>query len=211
MSSEIGEGFLFLNSAKEIQNSLAQIYSEKENFARIYQFQQDITRMSKGKKHFHLYLSILKSMGDELQQHHLQTTSGETIKKQVENDKMFKLLVGLGIDYENVWCSILNNICTTIQREETRKKVRAKKIQRKKGKDLRVVALQTKSMSTTGKEKISSTYCKKIGCHRDNCWSFHGRPMNLGGRSNRGRNSYKPWRHQEDNSNNIRMIMKFQN
>lgn len=59
-----------------------------------------------------------------------------------------------------------------------------------------VIALQTYSRRALHeKEKI--TYCKKMGHQHDRCWSLHGRP-NRGGRSNRGRNSFKSGRQQDD-------------
>lgn len=58
--------------------------------------------MNKGKKSFHVYLSSLKLMWDELQQHCPLTTKLETIKKREEEDKVFKLLASLKSNYEQV-------------------------------------------------------------------------------------------------------------
>lgn len=127
MNLEIAEGFISLDFAKEIWDSLAEIYGEKGNIARVYQLQQDIPRMSKGEKFFRAYLSNLKVASDELQQHRPWTINLETIKKHDEEDKVFKLLAGLGSGYEHVHSSILmmqplsslNGTYTIIQREET--------------------------------------------------------------------------------------------
>lgn len=42
------EGFLLLDSAKEIWDSMGEIYDEKENLARIYPLQHDINKAVKG-------------------------------------------------------------------------------------------------------------------------------------------------------------------
>lgn len=44
MDSSIAKGFLFRDSAKEIEESDADIYGEKENLARVYQLQHIFPR-----------------------------------------------------------------------------------------------------------------------------------------------------------------------
>lgn len=62
MNPEIAEGFIFLDPAKEIWDSLAEIYGEKHKIARVYQLQQNIVKISQGERSFHAYLSGLKAM-----------------------------------------------------------------------------------------------------------------------------------------------------
>lgn len=102
MNWEITKVFIFLDSAREIWDSLGEIYGKGENLARVYQLEQVITKMNKGEKAFHLYLSSLKSMWEKLQQHNPLRTNLETIKKHQEEDKVLKLLAGLKTNYENV-------------------------------------------------------------------------------------------------------------
>ncbi|CAN6444480.1 unnamed protein product [Victoria cruziana] len=48
MEPMVAEGFLFLDSAKGIWETETEIYDEKENLARIYQLQQEISKTMKG-------------------------------------------------------------------------------------------------------------------------------------------------------------------
>lgn len=107
MEPEIAEGFLFLDSAKEIWDFVNEIYREREKLDRVYQLQQDINHVAKGDKAFHLYYGGLKAMWDKLQQHCPQTISIEMLKKHEEEDKVFKLLASLRSDYGNMHSFIL--------------------------------------------------------------------------------------------------------
>ncbi|CAN6459980.1 unnamed protein product [Victoria cruziana] len=131
MESSIAEGFLFLDSTKEIWEAVSEIYGEKENVARIYQLQQDLVKTVKGDRVFHVYLNQLKGIWDELRQHRAFTTDMEVIKRRYDEDRVFKLLAGLGKDFKNLQSSVLlmqpvpafNTVCAMVQREETRRKV----------------------------------------------------------------------------------------
>lgn len=58
----VAEGFLFLDSVREIWKSIAEMYGSKKNVARVYQLQVDISKTMKGEKAFHTYLNYLKAM-----------------------------------------------------------------------------------------------------------------------------------------------------
>ncbi|CAN6459508.1 unnamed protein product [Victoria cruziana] len=125
MEPAIAEGVLFLDSAKEIWDSLVEIYGGGQNLARVYMLQQEINKASKGARPFHLYLSSLKGMWDEIAQHRPLSSDIEVLWQRNEEDKAFKLLAGLRHDYEHIYSRILmiflllsfNNICAIIQRE----------------------------------------------------------------------------------------------
>ncbi|CAN6459804.1 unnamed protein product [Victoria cruziana] len=197
MEPMIAEGFLFLDSAKEIWEAAAEIYGEKENLARIYQLQQEISKTVKGDRLFHVYLTQLKAMWDELQQYRPISSELEIVKKRLEEDRIFKVLAGLRSEFESVISSVLmmqlmpsfNTVCAMIQREETRKKVMREDGEKKENSgqvafvatDVNegTVALRTESRGR-GRSSIICSHCKKPGHHRDKCWSLHGHPNNRG-------------------------------
>lgn len=67
MSPKIAESFLFLDSTKEIWDSVSEIYDTRENLTHIYLLQHEINHTVKGKNSFHAYFRNLKAMWDELQ------------------------------------------------------------------------------------------------------------------------------------------------
>lgn len=131
MDSSIAEGFILLNMAKEVWDALEEIYIEGHNLARVYLLQQDIMKVNKGEQPFHVCLSHLKWMWDELAQHHPLVLDLETQKQRLEKDKIFKILSGLSQKFDHLCSQILmssplpsfNTVCSIIRREETRRKV----------------------------------------------------------------------------------------
>lgn len=102
MNPTIAEGFLFLNTMKEVWDSLKEIYREWHNLARIYLLQQEIARATKGDRSFHIYLSNLKGMWDKIAQHRPLNLDPEIQRQRMEEDKVFKVLVGLGEEYDTL-------------------------------------------------------------------------------------------------------------
>lgn len=65
----IVQGFLFLNSAKKVWDALMEIYREDPILAKVHLLQQEIAKIKKGYRSFHLYLSNLNLMWKGLAQH----------------------------------------------------------------------------------------------------------------------------------------------
>ncbi|BBG96554.1 hypothetical protein Prudu_005393 [Prunus dulcis] len=97
----------------------------------IFQLKKDIAGCYQDGKPFIEHLGKLKSMWNELSLYRPHTTDSATLLKRAEEDKIFQLLASLDQEYEDLRSHILmsaeipslNNVCTTIQREEIRKKV----------------------------------------------------------------------------------------
>ncbi|VVA22856.1 PREDICTED: UBN2_3 domain-containing [Prunus dulcis] len=80
---------------------------------------------------FAVHLGNLKRMWNELAIYRPTTIDLKILQQRAEEDKLFELLANLKPEYEQLRSQILmcptipslNNVCITIQREETRKKV----------------------------------------------------------------------------------------
>lgn len=80
---------------------------------------------------FAVHLGNLKRMWNELAIYRLTTIDLKILQQRAEEDKLFELLANLKPEYKQLRSQILmcptipslNNVCITIQREETRKKV----------------------------------------------------------------------------------------
>lgn len=62
MEPTIATWFLFLDTVKEVWDSVEEIYGEVHNLARVYILQQKIARVTKGDRPFYIYLNNLKGM-----------------------------------------------------------------------------------------------------------------------------------------------------
>jgi hypothetical protein len=96
----IADSFLLQETAKEVWDSLKELYGERNTTARVYQLQQEISKCTRDDKPIHVYLSTLKGLWNELVQY-------STYKQRLEEDKIFKVLASLGDDYEELRSQIL--------------------------------------------------------------------------------------------------------
>ncbi|KAF7140817.1 hypothetical protein RHSIM_Rhsim06G0127400 [Rhododendron simsii] len=128
MEPKIAEIFTFTESAKELWESVRDLYGHQNNAARIYQLQQNINNCKQGDRSFVEYLGELKSMWDELGLYRPPTTNLATLQQRAEQDKVFQLLAHIKPDFENLRGQILlgsgvpslSSVCASIQQEETR-------------------------------------------------------------------------------------------
>ncbi|GLJ35279.1 hypothetical protein SUGI_0709900 [Cryptomeria japonica] len=130
METHIAEIFTFSNSAKELWDSIAELYGNQNNAARIFELTLEIAPAQQGEKTFSEHLGNLKNLWDELNLYRPHTTDAKTLLKRAEEDKIFSLLSSLKPEYEYIRSNLLMDatlptlvgVCATIQREETRRK-----------------------------------------------------------------------------------------
>lgn len=127
--------FAFSNTAKELWDSLFEMYGNSNNSSRVFEIQQNISSLKQGHDQTFLeHLGTFKQQWEELRQYRpVMATVQEYIKRE-EQDQIFYLLAGLSSEFEEVRRDILmrpelpsiNTICSIIQSEETRKRVMGK-------------------------------------------------------------------------------------
>ncbi|XP_031489855.1 uncharacterized protein LOC116257354 [Nymphaea colorata] len=202
MEPHISSLFLYKETAKEIWDTLKEMYSEQNNLTRVYQLQLDIANLTKDSKQTSLYLNKLRSLYDELAQYRPATADADIYQKRFEEDKIFKVLVGLGPDYESLRSQILmttplpnfNQVCQAIQREDTRRKVMnpTSKTELYEENHEKMACLARFKSSTRktdsqnqndesnfqrNRSRLKCTYCKKTGHRREKCWELVGKPV----------------------------------
>jgi hypothetical protein len=131
MDQPLAEIFSYSDSAAHLWTSVRDMYGQQNNSARIFELQRDIVNLQQSGKPFVQLLGNLKRMWNELEVYRPHTTDAVTLRKRVEEDKVFQLLASLGAEYEDLRSHILMSselpslsaVCSTIQREEVRKKV----------------------------------------------------------------------------------------
>ncbi|KAF3792380.1 hypothetical protein EJ110_NYTH10427 [Nymphaea thermarum] len=206
MEPHISSLFLYKETAKEVWDTLKEMYNEQNNLARVYQLQLDIANLTKDGKQTSLYLNKLRSLYDELAQYRPATTDADVFQKRFEEDKIFKVLASLGPNYENLRSQILmttplpsyNQVCQAIQREDARRKVmnptskteiheenpeKMACLARSESKTWKGETWKGDSKSQSGgrnfqrnRNKLICSHCKKMGHLRERCWELVGKP-----------------------------------
>ncbi|GLJ53720.1 hypothetical protein SUGI_1146300 [Cryptomeria japonica] len=184
METHIAEIFTFSNSAKELWDSIAELYGNQNNAARIFELTLEIAAAQQGEKTFSEHLGKLKKLWDELNLYRPHTTDAKTLLKRAEEDKIFSLLSSLKPEYEYIRSNLLMDatlptlvgVCDTIQREETRRKTMSSESKTSTEKIESNVLLAEKDDKRKphffNKNMNVSRY-KKIGHTKDRCWELH--------------------------------------
>ncbi|XP_021808903.1 uncharacterized protein LOC110752531 [Prunus avium] len=186
MEPQVAEIFSFSDSAQHLWTAVKEMYGNQNNAARIFQLKKDIAGVNQDGKSFIEHLGKLKGMWNELDLYRPHTIDSATLLKRAEEDKIFQLLASLDPNYEDLRSHILmsaempsfNTVCTTIQREEVRKKVM--NVETKSGagssESKAFVAGAKKQASKNFKGKkgnLECSYCEQKGHTKDRCWILH--------------------------------------
>lgn len=107
------------------------MYGNINNSARVFQLKKELAAVQQGSNSFVQHLRLLKAEWNELDNLRPHTTDATILLKRSEEDKIFLLLASLGPEYEDLKGHLLlshelptlSAVCSTIQREEVRKKV----------------------------------------------------------------------------------------
>lgn len=100
MKPTISEGLLFLRTAKEIWDTVQEMYSQRNSLARNYQLHREIATMQQGKMSMEEYYAALKKKWAKLDHYQPLATTVEGIRKQNEQRRIFEYLAGLRSEYE---------------------------------------------------------------------------------------------------------------
>ena len=132
MESQIYEIFAYSDTAQALWESLDEMYGQANNSSRIFELQQGLAYSKQGaNQSFTEHLGHMKKQWDELRQYRPATQNIADYIKREEQDKIFQLLASLKPKFEDTRKQILsspvlpsfNSVCSTVQNEETRKRV----------------------------------------------------------------------------------------
>lgn len=184
MEPAISDIFSFSESALDLWKAVEEMYGNQNNAARVFQLQKDISNLQQEGNSFIQHLGRLKSKWNELNIYRPHTTVAKELRQRAEEDKIFQLLASLGPEYEDLRSHILmsselptlTSICSTIQREEVRRKVM--------NADTKATASESKAFASNSRSTehrvykgkrpdLWCTYCEHQGHLKDTCWILH--------------------------------------
>ncbi|XP_028061865.1 uncharacterized protein LOC114265298 [Camellia sinensis] len=201
MVQDIGEGYLSMETAQDVWDDVAATYSCKGNFSQAFELRHSIESSVQGEQTDYKPVCTADSVG---------------YKKFIAQERVFKFLAGLNVEYDPVRSRVLSmdtlsslqEAFAYVQNEKSRRSAMMSPISTDRS---ALLSTSRDSLSLTpippsaAKKSVFCDYCKKPQHTRETCWKLHGTPSggrgdrsgSRGGQSgqSRGRGSY-PRAHQ---------------
>jgi hypothetical protein len=98
----------YLESSKDIWDTLHLMYSSEENITRIHELYQDMFSLQQGDRSVEEYFSLLQGMWDELNVYQPLSTDLQKQQKHQEEFRVAKFLSGLKPDLDPIRSQILS-------------------------------------------------------------------------------------------------------
>ena len=194
MERKLAEIFCYSESSLKLWETVKEMYGSQNNAARVFQLKRDISNLQQEGKPFVQLLGNMKSRWNELETDRPRTTNSSVLLKRAEEDKIFQLFSSLDSEYEDLRSHILMNtelpsftsICSTIQREEVRRKVMNIGIKTNVS-DARAYISNDKRYK--GKHpNLKCHHCNTPGHVKETCWILHPELKSEFMKENRGEN-----------------------
>ncbi|RVW13652.1 Retrovirus-related Pol polyprotein from transposon TNT 1-94 [Vitis vinifera] len=192
MTADIGENFLSFDTAKEIWDTAKETFSDKENTSEIIQIEGILHDLRQGNLTVTEYFNTLTRLWRQLDTFEVHNwncvTDGFLYKKIVEGKRVFKFLLGLNKNLDEIRGRImgvkplpsLREAFSEVRREESRKNLMMGSHQQLNMAESS--ALKTQFAPFDNRQKIKGgrpwcDHCRKPGHSRETCWKIHGKPV----------------------------------
>ncbi|KAK4254159.1 hypothetical protein QN277_020331 [Acacia crassicarpa] len=198
MSSSIKKSFMYLPSAFEIWEALRETYSSVGNRSRIFDIKKKLWELKQNHMsldNYYLDKSALWQEFDALKNrtHHCGADARED-RKEKEEERVYELLAGLNMAYDDVRSRILSQeplpsvreAYSILRNEEDRRKSMLQNHSAVATPE--VSALTARSSNPRGsKNQLFCDHCKRSGHTKDTCWDLHGKPADWKPRKGKGK------------------------
>ncbi|KAK4269651.1 hypothetical protein QN277_022781 [Acacia crassicarpa] len=188
MSSSLKKSFMYLSSAHEIWEALRETYSTVRSRSRIFGVKKKLWELKQEQMSlddYYLEKSVLWQEFDALtnKTHHCGANAKEEHKEK-EEERVYELLAGLNVIYDDVQARILSQeplpsvreVYVTLRDEEDRRK---SILQDQNNSTATFVPSETSALAVRfkgPKNRLVCDHCHKQGHKRANCWDLHGKP-----------------------------------
>ncbi|KAK4279282.1 hypothetical protein QN277_011082 [Acacia crassicarpa] len=198
MSSSIKKSFMYLPSAFEIWEALRETYSSVGNRSRIFDIKKKLWELKQNHMsldNYYLDKSALWQEFDALKNrtHHCGADARED-RKEKEEERVYELLAGLNMAYDDVRSRILSQeplpsvreAYSILRNEEDRRKSMLQNHSAVATPE--VSALTARFSNPRGsKSQLFCDHCKRSGHTKDTCWDLHGKPADWKPRKGKGK------------------------
>ena len=190
MENDIGQNFLFYNTAYEIWNAAKETYSDYDNTAELFEIKGALHDLKQGEMTVTQYYNTLSRYWQQLDVFESPDwecpEDASRYKKIIEKERIFKFLLGLDKSLDEVRGRILGSkplpsireAFSEVRREESRKKL--------------MMGTQASSNAPEGSALVSRgtnaadsrqrkgrpwcDHCRRPGHTKETCWKIHGKP-----------------------------------
>ncbi|XP_073272345.1 uncharacterized protein [Primulina huaijiensis] len=203
MEEEIGTNYMCFPTAYELWENINQMYSDLGNQSQIFELTLKLGELRQGEETVTKYFNSLKRIWQDLDTFDAyewkNAEDGQHHKKTVEDDRIFKFLAGLNVEFDEVRGRIigrrplpsLGEVFSEVRREESRRNVML-------GKKGPAATVEGSALASTGlnmrrgaanlrkpeeKPSVWCDYCNRPRHTRETCWKIHGKPANFKGRT----------------------------
>lgn len=215
MELELSNGYLFMDTAKEIWDAVSQTYSHKGNMAQIYELKCRIHNSKQRESSVAAYFHSLRSMWQKLDFYQAidmdSPADALKLKKLIEQERIIEFLAGLNGEYDPIIVQILgkeplpslHEVYAYIQHEESRREVMHHSPSQESSALVTTIPRDSRfggkklDKNRSGdnhddKDRLFCDFCNKYRHDREHCWKLHGRPV-PGGKGGRfgGRGGFR--------------------
>ncbi|XP_061354693.1 uncharacterized protein LOC133299272 [Gastrolobium bilobum] len=195
MEPQIGQTYLFFDTAKEIWDAVQQNYSDLENTSQVFELRNKLRDFRQRGMTVTEYFTALTNLWQELDLYYASDLKGleanTQFRKHLEKKRLYDFLAGLNRDLDEVRGRILGqrplpslaDAFAEVRREASRRRVMlGEKESLDKSDDMSALAANRTIDRSSGESKRDGrplcTHCNKIGHTREKCWEIHGKPAN---------------------------------
>lgn len=214
MEEDISSNYMCYYSAKELWDNVNQMYSDLGNQSQVYELMLKLGEIHQGENSVTKYFNSLKRLWQDLDLFNdYEWKSLEDCnhyKKTVEVNCIFKFLIGLNVEFDEVRGRIIGRqplpsigeVFSEVRREESHRLFMLGKKNSDSTVENSALAVGINASRTTSKrpdEKphVWCDHCNKPRHTRDTYWKIHGKPANWKG-SHEGRFNHSPVAHEAE-------------
>lgn len=173
LEAAILEAYSYCETAKELWDTLKNVYGNVSNLSRVFEVKKAINNLSQEDLDFTKHFGKFRSLWAELEMLRPFSVDPSTLKERGEQDRVFGLLLTLNPAYNDLIKHILraeklpslDEVCSQIQREQG-------SVGLFSGKGEMVMAHKV-TFKSEDRKILVCDHCKKRGHIKDKCWILH--------------------------------------
>ncbi|KAG7536932.1 Integrase catalytic core [Arabidopsis suecica] len=180
LDASILEGYSYCETAKELWDTLKNVYGNESNLTRVFEVKKAINELSQEDLEFTKHFGKFRSLWSELESLRPGTLDPKILHERREQDKVFALLLSLNPSYNDLIKHLLRSeklpsldeVCSQIQKEQGSSGLFGGKGELSTANKGEMVA--NKGVYRTDERKaLVCEHCKKKGHIKDKCWILH--------------------------------------
>ncbi|XP_024031744.1 uncharacterized protein LOC112094601 [Morus notabilis] len=213
MEEEISSNYMCYHTAKKLWDNINQIYSDLRNQSPVYELTLKLREICQGEGSVTKYFNSLRPLWQDLDlfsdYEWKSPKDCNHYKKIVEDNRIFKFLIGLNVEFDKVRGRIigrqpltsLGEVFSKVRREESHrlvmlgKKIPGQNVENSAFATAKAHASHFNPQKSEEKPRVWCDHCNKPRHMHEMCWKLHGKPANWKGK-HEGRFNFSPAAHE---------------